>query len=196
MLTCTTRIHQDPNLIYLSLIASSADAVPRAVSIASEVKRKHTKSSKQKEDLMQYIDYPGRSTVAPSPTPDKKTTTSSSSSRRGSSSNTNTPRDKPVPPEEIVVYLSRIPLQEFATKSSSTSKRTENVSGPTPSTSTSAGRARPAAHGSSSEPHHKISKAPPLPPKSALTAAASSGSPAGDSSASRGRSFWQKITSA
>lgn len=90
-------------MIYLSLVANSAETVPRAISIASEVKRRVIKSSpRDDENLMQYIDYPGRT-------------------RRESN------KDK-TPPGRIKIYLSRIQLEEFTPKvgpSSSSDSATE-----------------------------------------------------------------------
>lgn len=83
-------------MIYLSLVANSAETVPRAISIASEVKRRVIKSSpRDDENLMQYIDYPGRT-------------------RRESN------KEK-TPPGRIKIYLSRIQLEEFTPKVGSAS---------------------------------------------------------------------------
>ena len=83
-------------MIYLSLVANSAETVPRAITIASEVKRRVIKSSpRDDENLMQYIDYPGRT-------------------RRESN------KDK-TPPGRIKIYLSRIQLEEFTPKAGGTS---------------------------------------------------------------------------
>ncbi|KAL7009691.1 hypothetical protein EMMF5_000599 [Cystobasidiomycetes sp. EMM_F5] len=103
-------LFQDPNLIFITILAANADTVTRAISIASEVKRRRSKNNE--EDLLQFLDFPGRS-------------------RRGSNS---TPQDR-APPTEIKIFLSRIPLEEFVPDSISTkmdgrSKSTNKVTKP------------------------------------------------------------------
>lgn len=164
-------------MIYLSLVASSAETVPRAISIASEVKRRIIKSSpRDDENLMQYIDYPGRA-------------------RRESN------KDK-TPPGRIKIYLSRIQLEEFTPKPGSTNEgaaekerlaahlgvrdRTEALRPSQPSSTA----ARPP------QPERaKVQRPPgmpPLPPKGKQSITTGSGSQGGES---RLRAFFSRARS-
>ena len=71
-------------------MASSSETVQRAILVASEVKRQRMKDSMEREELMQFIDYPGRAQRKNSNDPENKT-----------------------PPTKIKIYLSRIPLEEL-----------------------------------------------------------------------------------
>lgn len=166
-------------MIYLTLVANNAETVPRAISIASEVKRRVIKSSpRDDENLMQYIDYPGRT-------------------RRDSN------KDK-TPPGRIKIYLSRIQLEEFTPRAGASNEAVsekerlaahlrarDNANGARlPPSGSSSSTARPTPPDRARL--HRPSGAPPLPPKGKQTAALGSDSQ-GDQS--RLRAFFSRARS-
>ena len=177
-----TRHYQDPNLVFLALLANSADTVPRAISIASEVKRHVMKH--RNEDLMQFIDYPGRKDSA------------GQSARTGSR-----PSADKGPPRQMKIYLSRIPLEEFVPKgpAANTGPLTEKdriamhykAQQPPPPAPrpTANGHAQPVAQSPSAPAVlYKVSGAdprrPPLPPKGHTS----------KEDEGKKRSFWSRLT--
>lgn len=165
----------------MALLANSADTVPRAVTVASEVKRHIMKH--RNEDLMQFIDYPGRK----------------DSSGQGSRETPFAPQCK-APPRQMKIYLSRIRLDEFVPKqpapigSSGPQSEKERLHahyathppvplpGSNAPTSILGGGSLPATlH----KKHGADPRKPPLPPKAAN----------GKEEEGRLRSFWSRVTS-
>lgn len=165
-------------MIYLTLVTNNAETVPRAISIASEVKRRVIKSSpRDDENLMQYIDYPGRT-------------------RRESN------KDK-TPPARIKIYLSRIQLEEFTPKSSTTNEslsEKERFAANLRQRDNSGRPSRPSVPGSSAvrPPQPERAKLqrppgmPPLPPKGKQSTATGSDS---QGEQSRLRAFFSRARS-
>lgn len=163
-------------MIYLSLVANSAETVPRAISIASEVKRRVIKSSpRDDENLMQYIDYPGRT-------------------RRESN------KDK-TPPGRIKIYLSRIQLEEFTPKPAgpaqdSAAIEKERLAGQLRERNTPPGQRPPVAsahaqrQGQSDRARLQRPPGPPLPPKGKQTGINATGENQGEQS--RLRAFFSR----
>ena len=139
-------------------MASSSEAVTRAISIASEIKRKRLKESLEREELMQFVDYPGRAMQSG---PDGE-------------------RDKRVPPNEIRIYLSRIPLEELVPKAAG------NDGVPVDSSLLPGSDAGPSSTGKPTRNTASLFK-PPLPQRNHRIA-----SNKNESDSGKKKSFWQK----